>query len=224
MPDLSFAVEGAEPVRFAAAPLLAFKLRISNADADERIQNVLLSCQIQIESTRRRYSPEEKDQLLDLFGEPNRWTQTLRAMLWTHANVMVPPFEDNTLVDVQVPCTFDFNVAATKYFHGLHEGEVPLNLLFAGTIFYQDDEGALQATRIAWSKEARYRLPVAVWKEMMDHYYPNHAWLCLERGAFERLDQYKRTHGILTWERAVEELLSLDASLLNANPTGESSP
>jgi hypothetical protein len=224
MPDLTFAVEGAQLVRFAATPMLAFKLRISNTDAVERIQNVLLTCQIQIESTRRRYRPDEQNRLLDLFGEPDRWSQTLRAMLWTHASVMVPPFEDKTLVDLPVPCTFDFNVAATKYFHGLLEGEVPLNLLFAGTIFYQNDEGALQATRIAWSKGARYRLPVAVWKEMMDHYYPNHAWLCLERGAFERLDQYKRTHGIPTWERAVEELLSLDAAVLNANPAGESSP
>jgi len=223
MPDLSFAVEGAEAVRFAAAPLLAFKLRMTNADADEPIQNVLLSCQIQIESTRRRYSREEQDGLLDLFGEPHRWSQTLRAMLWTHANVMVPPFEREIVVDLLVPCTFDFNVAATKCFHGLEEGEVPLNLLFAGTIFYQDDAGALQASRIAWSKEARYRLPVAVWKEMMDQYYPNHAWLYLERGTFERLDQYKRSRGIPTWERTVEELLSLGAGPLNVNPAGESS-
>ncbi len=85
MPDLNFSVEGAAPIPFAAAPTLAFKLRITNADPAEHIQNILLSCQIQIESTRRRYTPEEKGRLLDLFGEPARWTQTLRAMLWTHA-------------------------------------------------------------------------------------------------------------------------------------------
>ena len=142
MHDLSFAVEGAAPVPFAAAPTLAFKLRIANDDAAEHIQNVLLACQIQIESTRRRYNGEEQSRLLDLFGEPSRWAQTLRAMLWTHASVMVPPFEGETLVDLLVPCTFDFNVAATKYFHGLDEGEVPLNLLFSGTIFFAGDEGA----------------------------------------------------------------------------------
>ena len=70
MPDLNFSVEGAAPIPFAAAPTLAFKLRITNADPAEHIQNILLSCQIQIESTRRRYTPEEKGRLLDLFGEP----------------------------------------------------------------------------------------------------------------------------------------------------------
>jgi hypothetical protein len=218
MHDLSFAVEGAAPVPFAAAPMLAFKLRITNDDAAERIQNVLLACQIQIESTRRRYNREEQGRLLDLFGEPPRWSQTLRAMLWTHATAMVPPFEGETVVDLMVPCTFDFNVAATKYFNGLEEGEVPLNLLFSGTVFFAGDDGALRATRIAWTKEARYRLPVSVWKEMMDRYYPNRAWLCLERDAFERLNEYKRQHGIPTWEQTVEQLLSLDSASPNGGP------
>ena len=212
MHDLNFSVEGAMPVPFAAAPALAFKLRITNDDPSERIHNVLLACQIQIESTRRRYNPEEQGQLLDLFGEPPRWSQTLRAMLWTHASAMVPPFEGETLVDLMVPCTFDFNVAATKYFHGLDEGEVPLNLMFSGTIFFAGDDGTLRATRIAWTKEARYRLPVFVWKEMMDRYYPNRAWLCLERDAFEQLLKYKRQRGIPTWEQTVENLLSHDGA------------
>jgi Family of unknown function (DUF6084) len=208
MPDLSFVVEGAAAVPFAAAPTLALKLRINNADPAERIQNVLLTCQIQIEATRRRYNRNEQFRLIDLFGEPPRWAQTLRAMLWTHASVMVPPFEGEIQVDLPVPCTFDFNVAATKYFDGLEEGEVPLDLLFSGTVFYAGEEGALRATRIPWSKEARYRLPIAAWKEMMDHYYPNRAWLCLEREAFERLHDFKRTHGIPTWEQTITELLS----------------
>jgi Family of unknown function (DUF6084) len=208
MSNLNFVVEGAAPVPFAAAPTLAFRLRIANDEPDEHIQNVLLTCQIQIESTRRRYSPDEQSRLVDLFGEPPRWSQTLRAMLWTHASAMVPPFEGQTLVELLVPCTFDFNVAATKYFHGIEDGEVPLNLLFSGTIFYTAEDGALRATRIAWTKEARYRLPVAVWKEMMDRYYPHSAWLCLERDAFEQLHEYKRRHGIPTWEQTIEELLS----------------
>ena len=149
MPDLSFSVEGAAPIPFAAAPTLAFKLRITNADPAEHIQNILLACQIQIESTRRRYTPEEKGHLLDLFGEPARWTQTLRAMLWTHASAMVPPFDGEIVADLLVPCTFDFNVAATKYFSGLEQGEVPLNLLFSGTVFFAGEEGALSATRIS---------------------------------------------------------------------------
>src|SRR4051794_27814516 len=124
MPDLSFQVEGAEAVPFAASPMLAFKLRVANADAEESIQSVALRCQIQIEAARRKYDAGEQERLLDLFGEPERWSRTLRAMLWTHANVTVPPFQGSTVVDLPVQCTFDFNVAAAKYFAGLEGGEV----------------------------------------------------------------------------------------------------
>ncbi len=208
MPELQFQVEGAEPVPFTAAPLLALKLRITNAIAEQPIQTVALQCQIQIEATRRKYTAGEQERLLDLYGEPERWGQTLRAMLWTHASVMVPPFQGNRLVDLPVPCTFDFNVAAAKYFAGLEDGEVPINLLFSGTVFYESGEGALQVEQIPWDREARYRLPVRVWQQMMEIYYPNSAWLCLRRDAFDRLSQYKQQNGIPTWEQTVESLVA----------------
>lgn len=207
MPELSFQVEGAEVVSFAASPLLAFKLRIVNADAGEQIQSVALRCQIQIEATKRNYTAEEKERLRDLFGEPERWGHTLRAMLWTHATVIVTPFAGSTLVDLHVPCTFDFNVAATKYFAGLEAGEVPLNLMFSGTVFYEGGERGLQAVQIPWDREAHFRLPVRVWEEMMEHYYPNSAWLRLRRDVFDRLYRYKMERGIPTWEQAIESLM-----------------
>jgi hypothetical protein len=207
MSDLSFQVESAEAVAFAASPLLAFKLRITNADEEVRIQTIALRCQIQIESTRRKYNVGEQERLLDLFGEPERWSRTLRAMLWTHASVIVTPFQGSTLVDLPVPCTFDFNVAAAKYFAGLEDGEVPLNLMFSGTVFYEADDGALQVEQISWDKEAKYRLPVSAWKQMIDIYYPNLAWLCLRRDVFDRLSLYKMRRGIPTWEQAIDSLL-----------------
>jgi hypothetical protein len=206
MPELSFQVEGAEAVPFAASPLLAFKLRVACANAKEQIQTIALRCQIQIEATQRKYAVSEQERLLDLFGEPERWGRTLRSMLWTHVSVIVPPFQGSTLVDLPVSCTFDFNVAAAKYFAGLDGGEVPLNLMFSGTIFYETD-GALQVEQIPWDREAKYRLPVQVWQEMMDIYYPNIAWLCLRRDVFNRLSQYKMRRGIPTWEQAVESIL-----------------
>ncbi len=207
MPDLNFQVESAEALPFAAAPLLIFKLRVTNADAGEPIQTVALRCQIQIEPTRRRYDSQEQERLLDLFGEPERWGQTLRTMLWTHASIVVTPFTGSTVVDLPVPCTFDFNVGAAKYFAGLEDGEVPLCLLFSGTIFYETDDGTLQVAQISWEKETKYRLPVRVWREMMDHYYPNSAWLCLRRDVFDRLYQHKMRRGIPTWEQTIESLL-----------------
>ena len=207
MPDLSFQIEGAEAVPYAASPLLAFKLRIANADAGEAIHTIALRCQVQIETTKRHYNAEEQASLLDLFGEPGRWGNTLRAMLWTHASVIVTPFKGDTLVDLSVPCTFDFNVAATKYFAGLEGGEVPLNLMFSGTIFYEAADGALQIEQIPWDREAQHRLPVRVWNEMMDIYYPNGAWLRLRRDVFDRLNHYKMRRSIPTWEQTIESLL-----------------
>lgn len=208
MPDLNFAVEGAELVPFAIAPTLALKLRVSNVLPEQRIESVMLQCQIQIEATRRHYERGEQPGLLDLFGEPERWNRTLRTMLWTNASVNVRPFTGSIVADLLVPCTFDFNVAATKYFHALEGGEVPLALLFSGTIFYDDPVHGLQVDQISWSKEAHYRLPVAVWKKVIDHYYPNTSWLALRRDVFDSLNEYKMRNSIATWEQAVERLLA----------------
>lgn len=208
MPELNFSVEGAESVPFAAVPTLSLKLRVENAaPAGETIHTIALRAQIQIEVTRRHYSDKEKEKLRDLFGEPDRWSRTLRSMLWTHAGVVIPSFSGSTLVDLQIPCTFDFNVAATKYFHGVSEGDIPLNLLFSGTVFYSADAFPLQVAPIPWNKEARFRLLVQVWRAMMDEYYPNSAWLALHRDVFDRLYEYKMRNGMPTWEQAFEQLL-----------------
>jgi hypothetical protein len=207
MPELSFQVESAEAVPFAASPLIAFKLRVTNANAEEHVQTIALRCQIQIEAPQRHYAEGEKARLLDLFGEPQRWGQTLRAMLWTHASVIVSPFQGSTLAELHVPCSFDFNLAATKYFAALEDGEVPLNLMFSGTVFYEDPEAGLQVEQIPWDREAKYRLPVRAWQEMMNIYYPNLAWLALRRDVFDRLHLYKMVRGIPTWEQAIESLL-----------------
>ena len=187
--------------------MLSFKLKMRNANIDEKIQSIGLRCQIQIETTRRKYSATEQAQLYELFGEPERWGRTLRAMLWTHTSAMVPPFQGETTIDLPVPCTFDFNIAATKYFAGLEEGAVPLNLMFSGTVFFESQDGGLQIEQISWDKEAQFKLPVSVWREMMDHYYPNTAWLCLRRDVFERLSRYKMEHAIPTWDQALENLI-----------------
>ena len=207
MPDLDFQVDSAAVVPFAATPMLGFRVRVTNAPAGEAIFSVALRCQIQIEVTRRRYSEQDQKRLLDLFGEPERWGQTLRSMLWTNAGATVSSFTGSTTVEVQVPCTFDFNVAATKYFHGIEKGEVPLCFLFSGTVFYDAGGGAVQVAPISWSKEARFRLPVDTWRDMMETYYPNSAWLCLRRDIFERLYQYKVRNGIPTWEAALDRIV-----------------
>ena len=78
---------------------------------------------------------------------------------------------------------------------------------FSGSVFYTRDDGPLQVVPISWDKEVHFRLPVKLWKELMDTYYPGIAWLCLDRDAFERLYRYKVEHGIPTWEQALDSLL-----------------
>jgi hypothetical protein len=206
MPDLDFRIESVAAVPYAAAPTLAFRLRTTNANREEVIHSMALRAQIQIEVTRRHYSAEEQARLRDLFGEPGRWGQTLKTMLWTHVAMNAPPFQGETTVDIPVPCTFDFNVATTKYFHGLSEGDLPLNFLFSGTVFYRSEQEELQVAPISWEKEAKFRLPLKIWKQLIDEYYPNTVWLCLRRDAFERLYEYKVRNGIPTWEEVIERI------------------
>lgn len=206
MPDLSFQIEGVQAVKYAATPLLGFDLRVTNA-GPERVHTIALRCQIQIEAARRRYDQKDQERLEDLFGEPHRWGQTLRSMLWTQAGAIIPAFTGATNIELPVPCTFDFNVAAVKYFDGVRDGEIPLCLQFSGTVFYESETGGLQVAPISWDKEAKFRLPIKPWKEMMELHYPNSAWLCLRRDVFERLHQYKVEMGTPTWEEMLEDLL-----------------
>ena len=206
MPNLDFRVAGAEVQEFAAVPSLLFKLRVENLE-EEPIRSVALNTQIRIAATQRHYDAVEQERLLELFGEPSRWKDTLRSLLWTHTVLQVPAFSGSTVADMPVPCTYDLEVVAAKYFYALEDGEVPLEFLFSGTVFYAGEDGRLQVARISWEKEAEFRLPVRLWKEMMDHYFPNSAWIRLRRDAFDRLYDYKVRKGLPTWEAAVEALL-----------------
>jgi uncharacterized protein DUF6084 len=209
VPELGFQVEDASATPNAATPQLSFKVRITNS-TPEPIHSIALRVQVQIEPVRRRYTAREQRQLKELFGEPERWSDSLHPLLWTNANVNVQGFTGTTIIDVPVPCTFDFNVAVTKYIYGLENGEIPTSLLFSGTVFHAGRMG-LQIAQIPWDRDAGYRLPVGVWREMMELYYPNTAWICLEREVFERLYEFKTRHGIPTWEQALGRLLGVTA-------------
>jgi hypothetical protein len=207
VPDLRFHVEDVVPTPNAASPQLSFKLRITNAEPDP-IHSIALRAQVQVEPVRRRYTPEEQQKLKMLFGEPEQWSKSLLPLLWANVNVNVGAFTGSTLIDFPVPCTFDFNVAMTKYIYGLEGGELPTSLLFSGTVFHAG-QMALQIAQIPWDREASYRVPVRVWKEMMDLYYPNGAWIQLRRDVFERLYEFKSQNGLPTWEQTVERMLDL---------------
>jgi hypothetical protein len=190
-------------VRFAAAPTLAFTLRL---ESDRPVRSLALNVQVRIVPTRRTYGAEDERRLVELFGPPERWGDTLRSFLWTNATLLVPPFDGATTVELPVTCTYDLEVAAAKYFHGLRDGEVPLELLFSGTVFYLDD-GLLQTAQIPWELEAQFRLPVRTWREAIDVLFPGTAWLRVRQDVFDRLAAYKASRMLPTWEATLDELL-----------------
>ena len=213
MPDLNFTVEGAEVLEYAAVPTILFRLGIENTvEGEEEINSISLRTQIRIAATQRRYDPSEQAKLRELFGEPHQWKDTLRSTLWTNTDTIVPRFSGSTVFGMPVTCTYDFDVVGTKYFSALEDGEVPLEFLFSGTVFYRGETGALQVAQISWEKEAEFRLPVRVWKEMMDHYFPNSAWLRIRKDTFDRLYDYRARNALLTWERTLESLLDASES------------
>jgi Family of unknown function (DUF6084) len=206
MAELVFDCTGAQPDKFAVVPSMRFKLRIGETTG-ERVEAIALRCQIRIEPARRRYSDAEAERLGDLFGETQRWADTLKPMQFTNVSIMVPGFTGSTDVDLPVPLTYDMEIGATRYFAGLDDGEVPLLLLFSGTVFGTAG-GRISVTQVPWSKEATYRLPVSVWREAIDAHFPNAAWIKLSMHTFEGLLRFKTAKGLPTWEAAVLALLA----------------
>jgi hypothetical protein len=206
MPQLDFAVLGAAPVDHAAVPTLAFTVQVS-AHGVEDIRSVLLDTQIQIAARRRGYDGAAKASLTELFGPAEDWGTTLRTLLWSRLTTVVPPFTGSTVVELPLVCTYDFEVAAARYLDALDDGIVPLELLFSGAVFYAGPDGRLQTVRISWESEAEYRMPVAVWRGVMDRHFPDAAWLRLGRGQFDRLLAFRSERALGSWDAAVDVLL-----------------
>ena len=205
VPRLQLAVTDAARLEHAAAPTLRFGLHVDSAGA--AVRSILLDVQLRIAATRRAYPRASDDRLYALFGAREDWGTTLRSLLWTQMTVSVPPFTGATDVDLLVPCTYDLDVAASRYIAALDDGEVPLEFLFSGTIFYSAEDGRLQTARLSWELEAEYRLPVAVWRDTMDHHFPDGAWLRLDRESHDRLVAYKSRRALPTWPAVLDELL-----------------
>jgi Family of unknown function (DUF6084) len=207
-PELRFDIVAASGLEYAAVPTLKFALRI-DAAGSQPVRSILLDVQIQIAARQRGYEPEVQERLLELFGVPERWRSTLRTLPWLRTTVVVPPFTDSTVVDLLVPCTYDLEVTAARYFAALEDGMVPLEFLFSGSVFFASSDGALQTCRIAWDHEVDYRLPVSTWKQMMDRHFADSAWLRVGRDAFNRLCAYKAAHTFTSWDDAIDALLAL---------------
>lgn len=223
IPVLDFEVIDVGVAR-GVVPLLSFKLRITE-HAGVPVDAVTLESQIQIEAARRRYKDaREQEALLEIFGEPHRYSKTVRTMVLAIATTQVPRFTGTTEAEVRVPSSFDLGLAWVKYFHALEEGDVPLAFQFSGTIFYQGESGNLQICKIPWDREATFRMPLRVWKQMVDEHYPDDSWLTLRRDVFDRLYRYRARNSLGNWEETISALLEGEPDTAPANGSATPAP
>jgi hypothetical protein len=205
MSTLIFSVREARAEPHAAVPTIVFRLGIDETSG-AAVHTMALRCQVRIEPQRRAYDPDEAARLYDLFGETPRWGESVRPFLWTHVDTMVAGFQGSTEVDLPVACSYDLEVAGAKYLHGLGDGEVPLLFLFSGTVFTKGDTG-FAVEPVAWDREASFRMPVAVWRGVMDLYFPNSGWIRVHRDTLEALTRFRSARALPTWDQTLEQLL-----------------
>ncbi|HEY3906194.1 MAG TPA: DUF6084 family protein [Streptosporangiaceae bacterium] len=209
MTELVFDCVGATPDKYAVTPSMSLKLRISETTG-QRVDSIALRCQIRIEPARRKYTADEAENLNDLFGDTARWADTLKPMQFTTVATMVPGFTGSIEVDLPILFTYDLEIGTTRYFTGLEGGEIPLLLLFSGTVFSTVD-GRLSIQQVPWSKEAHYRLPLTVWQEAIDAHFPDSAWIKMSRSTLDILLEFKSRAALPTWDATIATLLSLAA-------------
>lgn len=206
MSELVFDCVGAEADRDAAVPAVAFILRIAETTG-ERVHAIALRIQMRIEPKKRRYSAAEAERLLDLFGETSRWGDTVKPMQFAFVDVMVPSFTGSIELDVEVPVTYDLEVSSAKYFHSLDDGEIPLLMLFSGTVFTKGETG-FAVEQVPWHKEVSYRLPVKVWDDVMELHFPGKTWIRLDRETVDALALFKSRRMLTNFDETLQTLLA----------------
>ncbi len=191
--------------RFAIGPTLLFRLRLDETTG-VKVHTIALRCQIRIEPQRRNHNDREAEQLLELFGERARWGDTLKPFQFANTSTVVAGFTGSTEVELAVPCTYDLEVVTGRYFHALDDGEIPFTLLFSGTVFGKGENG-LWVEQVPWHLETSHRTPVALWDEMMEHFFPGGGWLRLRRETVDELTRFKAERALPTWDHTLVSLL-----------------
>lgn len=204
-PAVSFDVLAAGHVPFAAAPTMEFSAR-ADAPDDAVIESLSLSVQVMIDPARRGYDTGERERLAELFGPPASWAPSTQGLVWAHVVAVVPRFTQSTMFTLEVPCTYDLEVAATKYFYALREGTIPLSFHISGTIFYRGDGGRPMMSPIPWSTSTTFGLPLNTWKAMIAAHYPGGGWIRLSAGTLAALNERRASRG-LTFDHCIQELL-----------------
>jgi hypothetical protein len=205
-PQLQFEVLGARTVRHAAAPTMALDLQVSESSG-RQVYMIALAIQLMIEPARRGYDERTRERLTGLFGAPERWAVTTRSLLWAQLDVLVPAFTGTTVVAVTLPCSYDLELAAAKYLYSLPGGQAPLALHFSGIVYYPDEAGGLRLVLVPWSHSIGFHMPVSVWREAVEHYYPQRGWVALHERTLEALERMRVARAVPTYDDCVRALL-----------------
>jgi hypothetical protein len=197
--------------RYAASPQLTASLHIEESTGAV-VHAMALRAQVMIEPQRRAYDDQETATVAELFGGRDRWTQTLKPFLWTHAATVTRGFSGSLTLDLPIGCTYDVEVVGSKYLHALVDGEVPLRFLFSGTVFTRGETG-FTVEQISWDLEAQHRMPVTVWADLMDAFFPNSGYVRLDRDTVNALIRFKAERGLTSWESVVHTLLDREVAM-----------
>ena len=166
MTDLTFTILDVTAEPYSVTPRLTARIGIAAGD-DEPIQAIALRCQVRIEPLRRPYSDEEAEGLIDLFGPRQRWVEHaahVPVAAQHRDGARASPASPRSRLPLE--CTYDFEVAASKYLHALRDGAVPLLFLFSGTVFVQGERG-FSVRQVPWECEAQHEMPVSVWRDLI---------------------------------------------------------
>ena len=166
-----------------------------------------LSVQVMIDPAKRGYDHSTRERLAELFGPPGEWTAATQGLVWARVATVVPGFTGSTTFALELPCTYDLEVAAAKYFYAVQEGHVPLSFHFYGTIFYRGPKGNLQVTPVPWSSTAQFRMPVEAWRGMIAEHYPGGGWIRVSAETLAALNDRRAARGLPSFDACLEELL-----------------
>jgi hypothetical protein len=205
IPTPQFAVTGAAHLAFAAAPTMVFTVTATEPSGLE-VQSIALSVQVMIDPARRGYDEATRERLAELFGPPASWAPSTQGLSWARVSAAVPAFQGDTVFALELPCTYDLEVAAAKYLYALADGVVPLSFHFYGTVFYTADDGRLQMTPVPWSSSAQFGMPVSAWQAMIAEHYPGGGWIRLDARTLQALNSRRAERG-LTFDNLIRELL-----------------
>jgi hypothetical protein len=205
-PAPEFAVTGGAHVPFAATPTMLFAGLATEPHGIE-VQSIALTVQVMIDPARRGYDPPTRERLAELFGPPAAWAPSTSGLAWARVAASIPSFTHSTTFGIEVPCSYDLEVAAVKYFYAVDDGLVPLSFHFNGNVFYRGPDGRLMVVPVAWSNTAQYRMPVEVWRAMIAEHYPGGGWIRIEDSTLAALNERRAARGLASFDACVRELL-----------------